>query len=245
MRIALVGYGRMGREVERAALARGHEICAIFDEETPLDAASNLQDAGVLIDFSLASAVLGVLRSAARAGVPVVEGTTGWQQDLEEARGIPGLTMVHSPNFSVGVYQFMRLARQAGALLGSLDYDCYVHEFHHRGKADSPSGTARQLGSILLEAHPGKQRLLEGDCRRRIEPDELQISSTRVGRIPGIHEIGFDSEADTIILRHEAHGREGFAGGAVLAAEWIADKTGIFSMDRFMDSISGEQEVAR
>lgn len=245
MKIALVGYGRMGREVERVALARGHEICAVFDENAPLQPGSDLHAAEVMIDFSLADAVLDVLKTAARAGVPVVEGTTGWQDVMAQVRDIPNLTMIHSPNFSVGVYQFMQLARQAGTLLGSLGYDCYVHEVHHRGKADSPSGTARKLASMMLETLPEKRRLLEGDCNRRIETEELQVSSTRVGRVPGTHEVGFDSESDTIILRHEAHGREGLARGAVLAAEWIVNKTGIFSMDQFMDSLSGGQGVVR
>ena len=245
MKIALVGHGRMGREVERVALTRGHEICAVFDVDAPLEEGSSLNMASVLIDFSLADAVLGVLKAAARAGIPVVEGTTGWDGAMAEVRSIPNLTMIHSPNFSIGVYQFMQLARRAGALLGSLGYDCYVHEFHHRGKADSPSGTARKLASILLDTLPEKQRVLEDNCNRRIERDELQISSARVGRIPGIHEVGFDSESDTIVLRHEAHGREGLARGAVLAAEWIVNRTGIFSMDQFMDSLSREQGVVR
>ncbi len=241
MRIALVGYGRMGREVERVARERGHEIAAVFDEDSLLRSPEDLQGVEVLVDFSLAAAVVGVLEVAAAAGVPVVEGTTGWQEALAKVRSIPDLTMIHSPNFSLGVYRFMQLARQAGLLLGSLGYDCYVHEFHHRGKADSPSGTARKLGSILVEVLPEKTRLLEGDCNRRIGTDELQVSSTRVGRMPGTHEVGFDSEADTITLRHEAHGRSGLARGAVLAAEWIVHRTGIFSMEQFMDSLSGEE----
>lgn len=245
MRIALVGYGSMGREVERVALTRSHEIGPVFDEDAPLGAVSELQGADVLIDFSLAEAVVDVLETAARAGVPVVEGTTGWHDAMDQVQRIPALTMIHSPNFSVGVYQFMRIARQAGRLLGPLGYDCYVHESHHRGKADSPSGTARRLAGLLVEALPEKRRTLEGDCNRRIAPEELHVSSTRIGRVPGTHEVGFDSEADTIVLRHEAHSRAGFARGAVLAAEWIVGQTGIFSMDQFMNSLMGEQGDTR
>ena len=242
MRIALVGYGRMGREVERVARERGHEVHAVFDVDTPVGGPEELAGAQVLIDFSLAGAVLPVLQAAASAGVPVVEGTTGWYDRLPDVRKIPGLTMVYSPNFSVGVYQFMRLVKTAGSLLGRLDYDAYVHEWHHSGKADSPGGTARKLGTLLLEVLPGKTRMLGESCDRRIESEELHVTSTRVGRIPGTHQVGFDSESDSITLVHQAHGREGFAKGAVLAAEWVAGRSGIFTMDDFMNGLSRGEE---
>jgi 4-hydroxy-tetrahydrodipicolinate reductase len=232
----------MGREVERVARERGHEIHAVFDVDAPVGSPEELAGARALIDFSLAGAVEPVLRAAAAAGIPVVEGTTGWYDQFETLRKIPGLTMVYSPNFSVGVYQFMRLVKTAGTLLGRLDYDAYVHEWHHSGKADSPGGTAKKLGTLLLDVLPGKTRMLGESCDRRIEPEELHVTSTRVGRIPGTHQVGFDSESDSITLVHQAHGREGFARGAVLAAEWIAGKSGIFTMDDFMSGLSREEE---
>lgn len=236
MKIGIVGYGRMGHEVEKLAGGLGHEVTAIFDESNPLDGNSVL-DADVLIDFSLSHVVLGVLKVAARKGIPVVEGTTGWQDQWDEVRGIEGLTMIHSPNFSMGVYQFSRLVREAASLLGPLEcYDSYLHEWHHSGKADSPSGTAIRLAEILIAELPDKEKPLYESCHRRIDPGELHVSSTRVGRMPGTHEIGFDSEYDQILLRHTAQGRAGFAYGALRAAEWIVENEGIFSMDDWMTS---------
>ncbi len=242
MNIALVGYGRMGREVERVARERDHLVQAVFDVDRPIESPGELAGVEVLIDFSLAGAVLPVLRVAASAGVPVVEGTTGWYDQFDDVRAIPGLTMVHSPNFSIGVYQFMRLVETAGKLLGGLDYDTYVHEWHHSGKADSPSGTARKLAALLLDVLPGKDRMLGESCDRRIDPAELHVTSTRAGRIPGTHQVGFDSESDSITLTHQAHGREGFARGAVLAGEWLAGRSGIFTMDDFVSEWSRREE---
>jgi 4-hydroxy-tetrahydrodipicolinate reductase len=232
--VGIVGFGRMGREVERAARARGHRIEAVFEEDSPLRPDSRLEAVDVLIDFSTAAAVRDVLSTAAARRVPVVEGTTGWWEQLDDVLRLPGLTMIHSPNFSLGVYQFSRLVQAAARLLGRLDYDAYVHEWHHAGKADSPSGTARQLAERLLAALPSKDRAVTATCERRIEPFELHVTSTRVGRVPGTHEVGFDSAVDSIILRHEAHGRQGFAHGAVLAAEWIVGRRGIFTMEDFV-----------
>jgi len=237
MKIALVGYGRMGKEIEKLAPELGHEIETVFDEYSPLDESSSLSDSNVLIDFSLGRAVLNVLRVAALKRVPVVEGTTGWSDQLQEAKAIEGLTMVYSPNFSMGVYQFTQLVRATARLLGPLGYyDTYVHEWHHSGKADSPSGTATLLAEVLIDELENKSRTMFESCHRKIEPDELHVTSTRVGRIPGSHEVGFDSEYDQIQLRHIAQGRVGLAFGALKAAEWIVGREGIFTMDDWMSS---------
>jgi 4-hydroxy-tetrahydrodipicolinate reductase len=237
MKVALAGYGRMGREIERLASQMGHAIAAVFDEFQPLTESSSLQRAEVLIDFSVDEAVLGVLGVAAQKGVPVVEGTTGWYHALDEALKIKGLTMVYSPNFSMGVYRFTQLVRVAAQLLGSLgSYDAYVHERHHAGKADSPSGTAARLADVLVSELPEKSKLLSEICHRRISPEELHVTATRAGRNPGSHEVGFDSDYDSIQLRHDAHGRVAFAYGALKAAEWIVGRRGIFTMDDWMDS---------
>lgn len=238
MKFALLGFGRMGPEIERIALDRGHEVIRRFTDVEPLTSVSDLETADVLLDFSIRNAVLPALRLAARAGVPVVEGTTGWYDELEAARGITGLTMLYSPNFSLGVHQFIRLAEQAARLLDPLQtYDGYVHEWHHSGKIDSPSGTAKRLAKGLLGNLSNKDRLLEDTCHRKIEKAELHVTATRVGQLAGIHEVGFDSEFDSIQLRHTAHGRTGFAFGAVRAAEWVIGKTGIFTMDDFVASL--------
>ncbi len=225
----------MGRTVKRLARSRGHQVSAIFHDESRLTPESDLGGSEVLVDFSLGNAVLDVLHTAALRGVPVVEGTTGWYDELEQARQISGLTMVYSPNFSVGVYQFQKLVEIAAGLMGGLGgYDVYVHEWHHAGKSDSPSGTAKSLANSLIARFAGKEGWLGEACHQPIEASELHVTSTRAGRFPGTHEVGFDSESDSVTLRHVAHGREGFALGAILAAEWIVGKSGIHSMDDFL-----------
>lgn len=239
MRIALSGYGRMGKQIEAVAREMGDEVVSIFEYDAPLTSESNLNGAEVLISFSEADAVFSALRAAAAHRLPVVEGTTGWYDQLPEVEEISGLSLIYSPNFSLGVYQFMKIIEKAAELVGVVgDYDTYIHEWHHSGKIDSPSGTARRLAEIVLARFPGKTRALYDTCYRQIESDELHVTSTRVGRVPGTHEVGFDSAADSIQIRHTAHGREAFARGAVRAAHWIVEREGIFSMDDFMDSIS-------
>ncbi len=238
MNIGILGYGRMGREIEQTAKKRNHTISAIFDINKPFDQSSDMNATEVLIDFTLQDAVLKNLETAAFFGIPIVEGTTGWLDHFKDAQNIAGLTMIYSPNFSLGVYMFTKLAEYAAQLLGSLgEYDCSLHEWHHRGKADSPSGTAKKLADVLLAHLPEKEKLLFETSHGKIDPAALHVTSSRVGRIPGTHEIGFDSDFDFIQLKHQAHGREGFAYGAVRAAEWIVGKKGIFTMDDFMASL--------
>lgn len=235
MRIGLIGYGRMGREIQKIAETRGHRVVAVFDEDSRLKAASDLKGAEVLIDFSLPEAVVDNLKTSAEHGVPVVEGTTGWYDRLGEVRAIRGLSLLYSANFSTGVYLFMALVREAGKLLGKTgDYDCSVHEWHHRGKVDSPSGTARRLAEILLETLPEKTSARYDIPNQRIAPHELHVTASRIGRVPGTHEVNFDSLADSIQVRHTAHGRDGFALGAVKGGEWLLGRRGVFSMDDFM-----------
>ncbi len=237
MNIAIYGYGRMGRMVKEIATGRGHSVTGVFDVDRPLESPEQLQGADAVISFSLPQAVFLVLETAAAAGVPVVEGTTGWYEHLGRAKKIPGLNMVYSPNFSIGVFHFTEIVREAALRLGGVEgYDSYIHEFHHSGKQDSPSGTARHLAEVVLESVPGKKILLDEACHERIKPEQLHVTSTRAGRFPGTHEVGFDSEVDLIQVKHTAHGRGGFALGAVMAAEWISGRKGIYTMKEFMDS---------
>lgn len=237
MKIAIFGYGRMGKMVEETALQRGHQVSAVFDVDTPLQGAEQLEGSDAVISFTLADAVMPLLAAAAKAGVPVVEGTTGWYGCLEKARRIPGLTMVYSPNFSVGVFLFAEVVREAALRFGRQEgYDAYIHEFHHTGKADSPSGTARHLAETVIEADGSKKEILAEACHGKISGDQLHVTSTRAGRFPGTHEVGFDSEADLVRITHTAHGRNGFALGAVMAAEWISGREGIYTMEDFMKS---------
>lgn len=243
MNVGIIGYGRMGREVEEQAKKRGHSISARFSIDEPFLSAPDdlLNGTDVLIDFSVGETVIGTLGRAASLGIPIVEGTTGWTDQLGEASQIEGLTMVYSPNFSLGVYQFMQIVREASERLSRLPgYDVYVHEWHHSGKLDSPSGTAERLAQIIIHSTGGKDKMLCDSAKGKIDPSQLHVTSTRVGRIPGTHEVGFESEIDSIQLRHTAHGRESFAFGAVLAAEWIARKAGVFTMEQFVEDLSGK-----
>lgn len=244
MKIGIVGYGRMGKAVERAAVEKGHEVVSIFDEDKLLTMGCPLNGAEVLIDFSTASVVLDVLRIASARGVSVIEGTTGWYAQLPEASLFEGISCVYSPNFSMGVFEFTRIVASASESLSALGYDVYIHEWHHSGKIDSPSGTAKRLAEIVIEKTPCKSSALEDRCDRRIRPDELHVSSTRVGRIPGTHRVGFDSESDSVLIEHSAHGRTGFVEGALKAAQWVIGRQGLYSMDEFMEAYlkGGEKE---
>ncbi len=235
MNIAIYGYGRMGQMVEETAKGRGHSITGVFDVDRPLAGQEQLHGADAVISFSLPNAVFLLLETAAAAGVPVVEGTTGWYEHLDRARRIPGLNMVYSPNFSIGVFHFTEIVRETALRLGGVGgYDPYIHELHHSGKEDSPSGTARHLAEAVFESMSGKKDLLDETCHSRIKPEQLHVTSTRSGRFPGTHEVGFDSEVDLIQLKHTAHSRGGFALGAVMAAEWISSRKGIYTMREFM-----------
>ncbi len=235
MKIALIGYGRMGHEVERMAAGMGHDITHHFDVGQEWSGRAPLPGVQVLIDFSTAEAVIDHAVAAAALGIPLVQGTTGWQSRRQELATIPNLTMIYSANFSIGVYRFQQVVKLAGQLYGRLGvYDTYVHEWHHTGKADSPSGTALSLANALVEVLPNKSELLATASAGKIAPSALHVSSTRVGRVPGTHEVGFDSQYDQITIRHQAFGRDAFAFGAVRAAEWICGKTGVFTMDDFM-----------
>ncbi len=241
MNIGILGYGRMGHEVENLAVKAGHRIRAKFDIDSSFDLNSDLNGAEILISFTLKDAVLNNLKTAAKLGIPVVEGTTGWYDQLDSIKKIENLTMIYSPNFSIGMYQFTKLTEYAAQLYGAIgSYDAYLHEWHHTGKADSPSGTAQKLADLMIGKMPQKERALYTISDGKIDPKALHVTSTRVGRVPGTHEIGFDSDFDLIQLRHQAHGREGLAFGALQAAEWLIGKSGIFSMDDFMESFSNQ-----
>lgn len=246
MKIAILGYGRMGHAVESVAEGLGHRICAILDLNNPLKTDSNINDADVIISFTNHEAVIPNLELVSEINLPIVEGTTGWYHQLDRMKQIENLTILYSPNFSIGVYLFTQLVNNAARLYGSLpEYDCYIHEWHHRNKADSPSGTALKLADLMIKSIKTKDEVLSQTCTGKIAENALQVSSTRVGRIPGTHEVGFDSEHDSITLRHQAHGRTGFAVGALKAAEWLIGKKGIYTMNDFMESLIQTQNERR
>jgi 4-hydroxy-tetrahydrodipicolinate reductase len=229
MKIALVGFGKMGRVVEEAAAAKGVEIVARFTRERPLraDEATRRSLAGaVLVDFSVPDAVAGTVRAAAALSLDLAIGTTGWQERLDEVREAvagSGIGVVRASNFSLGVNVFYRLVEQAAQLLSGLDaYDPYIQDWHHRFKLDRPSGTALEIQRRMAR-HYGER--------------EVPITCRRAGYAPSEHAVGFDSAADTIHLEHRARNRQGLAEGALLAAEWIAGRPGLYDFREALDDL--------
>ncbi len=227
MKIALFGHGTMGRVLEETARAAGHEIGAIFTSANVGAAARLLPGHALAIDFSAPGAVPAHVEAAAAAGVPLVEGTTGWQRDEAAVRKIVearGAALVYGANFSIGVNLFYRIVADAARLLRGAGYDPFIEEAHHARKRDAPSGTALALEAIV-------SRGLGADAVT------VPIASTRAGHIPGTHRVGFDSAADQILLTHTALSRGGFAAGALLAARWIVGRRGVYAFADVLDDI--------
>ena len=230
MKIALIGHGAMGRLIETLAENKDHEIAAIIHEaDAGLSAgelAAKLEGAGAAIDFSAGSAVRRNVEACLLARVPLVEGTTGWNDELESIRRLVedrNGAFVFGANFSVGVNLFYRIVDVASDLFARFeDYEIFIEEQHHSRKRDAPSGTALKLKAIVA---------------RHIKKD-FSVSATRAGNIPGTHRVGFDGAADQILLEHLARSREGFASGAILAAEWISEgRKGFYEFTDVMDEI--------
>lgn len=236
MNLALVGQGRMGSEVERLAREDGHKIQFTMDLPENADGAGLTPEAlaGVeaVIDFSQPEAVMPNIRRVAKAKVPMVVGTTGWYDGLEEARQLiekHESALVFGANFSIGANLFLKMAEYAARLFNPFpEYDPYVVEHHHRDKVDAPSGTALRLAEQLLAHTERKTRIQVGNPTGKIAPDALHVVSLRAGAAFGRHGLCFDSPTDTVELVHSARNREGFARGALYAAEWIRGKKGVF-----------------
>jgi 4-hydroxy-tetrahydrodipicolinate reductase len=243
---AIVGYGRMGRAVDEQASRRGHRRTRVFDPEAEVAEALQAIDAAALgevdvaFEFSAPSAAPSNVLALLRAGTRVVCGTTGWQPsgEIERAAQEGESGAVIAPNFSVGMNLFYRLVRQAGRLYGAAGlHQPYLFESHHRGKRDAPSGTARLLASIIMDVDPRLTEVCEGNPPGLLPEGALHVSSVRAGNEPGTHTVGFDGEYDKITLTHSARGRAGFALGAVLAAEWIAERQGLHGFADVLESM--------
>ena len=232
MKIALIGYGKMGREIEAAAQAQGETIACAFDSTNRVTADA-LQDADVCIEFSTPQSALSNILAAIDAGKDVVVGTTGWHHELPNLREkLQHSGLLYSSNFSLGMNIFQRIVARAAELMqNAADYDPFIHEAHHRQKADSPSGTALTLAELLLARLERKTKIATETVHGRIDPAALHVSSTRAGYITGTHTVGFDSEADLIELKHVAKNRRGFALGALVAARWLRGRKGIYTME--------------
>jgi len=229
MRLAFIGYGAMGQLVAKLAKEQGHEIGAKITsrdaDRNQEEVVTELGSCDLAIDFSVASAVPGNIDTCMLAGIPLVEGTTGWKinrNELERSIDESNGAIIYGANFSVGAQLFYRVAASAAELFQNLEsYDAFIEEAHHKRKRDAPSGTALQLGEIVAE-HLGR---------------EVPISSTRAGHIPGTHRVGFDSSADQITLEHVARSREGFAAGALMAGKWIIGRKGVYEFSEVFDEI--------
>jgi len=246
MKIALIGYGKMGRTVHEVAKEMKIEVVSIIDPTDPSAThreinENSLKYVDVAIDFSNPKAVLSNVEKVANLKKNIVMGTTGWYDHLNEVRKIVennNIGFIYSPNFSIGVNIFFAIVEMAAQLINKANwYDAYIYESHHNQKLDSPSGTAKELAQILLKNIHRKKKIVTGNLDRRIEPDELHIASIRSGYITGLHVVGFDSEFDNIELRHEAKNRKGFAIGAIIAAQWIKDKRGFYSFSEIFKDL--------
>ncbi|HEX8423158.1 MAG TPA: dihydrodipicolinate reductase C-terminal domain-containing protein [Pyrinomonadaceae bacterium] len=228
MRLAIIGNGAMGKLVRALAEAEGHEVARVVtsrDSSLTLDElVEHLRGHDAAIDFSIAAAVLKNIEAAARASVPLVEGTTGWNAQEAEARRIVEAhagALLYGANFSIGVNLFYRIVARAAELFAATDYAPFITEAHHARKRDAPSGTALKLRDVLAAS-------LARD---------IPVTSTRAGHIPGTHTVGFDAAADQITLTHTARTREGFAAGSLLAARWLKDRRGVYEFSDAIDEM--------
>lgn len=221
MKLALIGYGKMGQMVEQAALREGIEVVAVLDPVA--GSRGEIKDADVWIAFTEPNSAIDNIKAAAEARVAMVVGTTGWYDRLDEARAMveeSGIGFVYGSNFSVGVNLMFKIAAYAAGLFSHFpSHDPFIEEAHHKFKKDAPSGTALSL-----------KRIVEAEYDR-----DVPTSSTRAGYIPGKHNVGFDSEADTLTINHTARSRAGFAEGALLAARWIAGREGFFEFSEIIE----------
>lgn len=245
-KIALIGYGRMGRELHERILTRGWPTPLIVDPQTEpgYESIDDLigRGAEVCIEFTAPDQAARNIVACLESGLPVVSGTTGWEADrdlvrraVEEHRG----ACIHANNFSIGVYLFRRIATFAATLLADFpQYDFALHEIHHAGKKDAPSGTALTLAEGMAQACPRKQRIETSLPDGPVDPAALYITSSRIGAVFGEHQMHIDSEADSIELTHRAKGRRGFAEGALLAAQWICGKHGLFTLEDMFHDIT-------
>ena len=241
MTFLLVGYGRMGREVESVLTTRGHEVSARIDpvdEEADCKTLSTklLESADAAIEFSLADAVLTNAELYLQTNTPAVVGTTGWENQRDEVASLFAKkgSYLWGSNFSVGVQIFLHLVEKTTAMADKLGtYDVLSYEIHHKHKKDSPSGTALTVGERILRGASNKTRIVTSRLDRPIEPEEVHVSSVRGGSIQGIHTLLLDSEVDTIEMKHSAKNRGGFALGAVLATEWLIGRKGFYSVEDF------------
>ncbi|MBE0650566.1 MAG: 4-hydroxy-tetrahydrodipicolinate reductase [Bacteroidales bacterium] len=242
MKVVISGYGKMGKTIESICRERGHEIIAVLDNEKDW---KQLKDCSasdtVVIDFSMPAVAVDNLFRSFSLGLNVVTGTTGWYDRLEEVKSVcneNGTALMYSPNFSLGVnvlFYVNKILANVMSKIGS--YRGKLNEIHHIHKLDAPSGTALRLVQDILKENKALSRWVESESNNA---DEFPVLSFREGEVPGIHEIVYESEADVLTLKHEAKNRKGFALGAVLAAEFLNGRQGIYTMEDYLKTLGME-----
>ena len=238
MKIVISGYGKMGKEVEKIALSRKHTIITKIDTLDDWEKYSGqITSADVVIDFSMPGVVVDNIFRCFDIGVPIVTGTTGWYDRLEEVNKVCEKTngaIFYAPNFSIGVNLFFKVNEFLARLMAGVEgYRARIEETHHIHKLDAPSGTAIKTAEIIMTGNKKINKWVDHDSDK---PDELPVISFREGEVPGIHVVIWDSDADRITLKHEAKNRSGFALGAVLAAEFVVGKKGVFTMEDLLET---------
>lgn len=235
MRIALLGYGKMGKIIERIAVSRGHQVVLVVDLDNRADCSvEQLRQADVAIEFTTPAVAVDNYKWCMDAGVPVVSGTTGWLDRWEEVVGYcreKGGGFFYASNFSIGVNIFFRLNKYLAKMMDNFrDYKIFIEETHHIHKLDAPSGTAITLAEGIIKNHSAYRswKLYQGE---ELGEDVLPVAAKRIGEVPGIHGVTYKSAVDEIEIRHSAFSREGFAQGAVFAAEFLFGKKGVYGMD--------------
>lgn len=226
MKIALLGYGKMGKVIEKIALERGHEIVL---KKGSNDSFSGLENANVAIDFSVPNCAVENISTCLKMNIPVVSGTTGWLEKYDEMVTLcqqKNGSFIYGSNFSLGVNIFFELNEYLAKMMSNLEqYNVSIEEIHHTQKLDAPSGTAISLANGIIKNSDYTNWTLD-----KANKNEIHIDAKRIENVPGTHSIFYNSEVDQIEIKHTAHSREGFALGAVIAAEWILNKKGVFTM---------------
>lgn len=252
MKILLNGYGRMGREVEEILLQRNHSVAGRIDKSGTGDYGELTSEVlrecspDAVIEFAGQDCVAGNARICSEARIPVIIGTTGWNDRISEVESIvtrSGSAYLYGSNFAIGTHVFFALVEKAAAMINPLpEYDIFMTETHHNKKVDSPSGTALTTAAKIIEKNNRKKVIVKDALDRRIEDYELHVSSLRGGSVPGTHTVFLDSMADTIEITHTARNRKGLALGAVLAAEWLIGRTGFYTVEDYVKDLLGTKE---
>lgn len=240
MKIALIGYGKMGQAIEKIALERGHEICCIVTSQNPIEHV-DFSSTDVAIEFTKPELATKHIIHCINSSVPVVVGTTAWHEELETIKAIcedKNGSLLYASNFSLGVNIFFEINKRLAELLSDHpEYKAQIEEIHHLQKLDAPSGTAIEIAKGIVSYNQNYNDWKTGlNAKPEVNDDELPIIAKREPNVPGTHTVNYVSEIDTISMTHQAHNRKGFALGAVIAAEWVVTKKGVFTMSNILNS---------